>query len=157
MGSNSLKSPCAGALTKNKMKTSTQLKNGKRSVSLEVKPQPAVKEPKDHLSGGYHEKDAERDHAMEGVEPIFCYNTFGGGEYHGIGWRKSDGKWFDFKLEKNSDTGALEIAADEITLPETLEWVEHMEFAELRMCGNLMASGNAYINWIQALRAAVKQ
>lgn len=93
----------------------------------------------------------EEKQVRDSIEVVHEYNEK---TNCGFGWRKTDGKLVEFQTEVDGFYGKVNVYLVEITLAESLEWIEHMQFAEqlLNIC---MQTGDGYVRWIQALRAEV--
>jgi hypothetical protein len=98
-------------------------------------------------------RDALEKEVSETIEEVHYYENHMFGHV-GFGWRKNDGKLvlFIVPLARNFMDCFDMSEIKEITLKESLEWVEHMDFAD-RIFDDPMQAGPGYRRWIAALRA----
>lgn len=88
---------------------------------------------------------------MANVEMILGYEDYAD---IGIGYRRDTGKLIEYKIPHprfGLETGDSEIEVSEITLTESVEWAEKMQFAETRFdeCTQL---GNGFPRWLREIR-----
>jgi hypothetical protein len=96
----------------------------------------------------------EEKQLLDSIEIVHAYNEK---TNCGFGWQESEGKpsaLVEFKTEVDGFLGTVKIRIEEITLADSLEWIEHMQFAEV-LLDITMQSGPGYVRWIQALRTEV--
>jgi hypothetical protein len=134
------------------MKTSIQPKNGKRSVSLEVKPQRLMASTELEIQ----KKNEAQKKLAEDIEVIFQYEDCRRGDV-GIGRLDSSGAYVEFQIVRCDEAGTFECETKKITLADTLEWVEYMEFSEDKLGHECMQKGPGYIAWLWSIRAAIHE
>jgi hypothetical protein len=114
-----------------------------------------ITEQKNNRALREKKRDEREKEIMAGIEAVHEYNNYFLGRF-GFGFRLSDGALVSFSIPAAGlvDDFFDSTSVEKMTWRESLEWVEHLHFAD-QYFGDPMQEGPGYRKWICGLRSLI--
>jgi hypothetical protein len=86
--------------------------------------------------------------AIEKIETIRFYEQDG---HHQTGIGFYNGQLIEYRFSEDAP-----LAYEKITLPQSVDWMERMHYAEIRFGLTASQCGQGFINWLRSVQTALR-